>query len=379
MKTIENIRSGRDRFARTLLTLILSLSVGACESAAQLAGPDEADLATLDERIRSWMEGNNVPGAIVAVASQGEMIHVRPYGLANVELGVPVTDSTVFEIGSVTKQFTAAAILLAVEEGTIDLDAEVHTYLPYLPGEWRGATIRHLLTHTSGIPDYEAIQSYEAYRLRLTPEEIIRVAHSRPMDFEPGMGYHYSNTGYFLLALVLEHVEEASFAEVLRSRIFEPLGMARTRMSDPEAIIFNRASGYYQDRVRALVNRDAGQTSTSIGAGGLLSTVHDLIRWDAALYGVDLLSAESKEMMWTPATLSDGTSIEYGFGWNLEPYREHEEQYHYGMTAGFIANITRFPDAEITVIAMANRYREDLGRVVVPTLHTFVPSLGPIR
>ena len=154
----------------------------------------------MDQRIQAEMADSNIPGVLIGVASRGRLVHMRPYGMANVELRVPVSDSTVFEIGSISKQFVATAIMLLAEEGRVGLDDGIHEYLPDLPSEWLGVTVRQLLTHTSGIPDYEEIQTYEAYRFRFTPEEIIRVAHSRPMDFAPGEKWVYNNSGLSLLS-----------------------------------------------------------------------------------------------------------------------------------------------------------------------------------
>lgn len=338
--------------------------------------PTDSAIAAHERAVRQRLDSNNIPGASIAVVRGGEIVYQRSFGLADVELGVPVTDSTVFEIGSVSKQFVAAAAVLIEEEGRLDLDAPIHSVLGWLPGEWRGATIRQLLTHTSGIPDYEAIAGYRVYDRRATASEIVAIAQSRPIDFPPGEGFEYSNTGYYLLSLILEAVEGESIGGVLDRRIFAPLGMRQTRMADPESIIPHRAKGYYQDRNRTLINIPPSQPSATLGAGGLVSTVHDLARWDTALRGTTLLSEAAKARIWAPTALPDGRSIDYGFGWRVEPYGEHRQQYHYGMTHGFIANLTRLPDADLTVIALANRYREDLGRIVVPTLDLFLDAGG---
>ena len=200
------------------ITLVASqISMGfTLLSYGQLVEPSVEALETLDARIQGHMETCGTPGVIVAVASRGEIKHLRSYGMANVELDVPVTDSTVFEIGSISKQFVAAAIMLLVEDGLLNLDDPIHKFMPELPSEWIGVTIRQLLTHTSGIPDYEEIRTYDVYRYRLTPEEIIKIAHSRPMDFEPGTGWYYSNTGYFLLSRIVELIEGQPLDAVLK-------------------------------------------------------------------------------------------------------------------------------------------------------------------
>lgn len=363
------------RAFNTVLALVAILAASALSPlAAQLVQPTADQLATMDARIRSAMAEANIPGVLIGVVSRGRLLHTQGYGMANVELSVPVSDSTVFEIGSISKQFVAAATMLLVEEGRVGLDDSIHEYLPDLPSEWLGVTVRQLLTHTSGIPDYEEIQTYEAYRFRFTPEEIIRVAHSRPMDFEPGTGRYYSNTGYFLLSLIVERVEGRPLGSVLQSRIFGPLGMTQTRMADPEDIIRHRASGYWVDRMGVeLMNRDATQTSSTLGAGGLLSSVHDMAKWDEALYGDELLSEASKTAMWTAAVLPNGQDTRYGFGWSVAPYRGYRAMGHSGQVAGFVANFLRIPDAEVAFIVFANRYRVSSSRIRDIVTETFLP------
>ena len=354
------------------------LMFGATAAPAQVVRPSADALSELDRRIESYLEEYNIPGGLIAVTSRGRIIHLKAYGLANVELSVPVTDSTVFEIGSISKQFVSAAAMLLVQEGRLGLDDPIHRYLPDLPSEWLGVTVRQLLTHTSGIPDYEEIATYDVYRFRLTPEEVIRIAHSRPMDFAPGTGWYYSNTGYFLLSMIVERIEGQPLGRVLESRIFGPLGMTQTRMADPEAIIRHRAAGYWVNKVGDLINRNPTETSSTLGAGGILSSAYDLAKWDEALYGNALLSAESKAAMWTPAVLPSGENTEYGFGWGLRPYEGLRQLSHGGQVAGFVANFSRFPDQEVAIIVFLNRYRVSSNRVKVAVLHTFMPSLGPI-
>jgi CubicO group peptidase (beta-lactamase class C family) len=370
----------RGRLCNNIGSLLIStfLVCGPAIASAQLVQPSDEALDELDRRIEAHLEQYNIPGGLVAVASRGRIVHLKTYGLANVELNVPVTDSTVFEIGSISKQFVSAAALLLVEEGKLGLDDPIHRYLPDLPGEWLGVTVRQLMTHTSGIPDYEEIRSYDVYRFRLTPEDVIQIAHSRPMDFAPGTGTYYSNTGYFLLSMIVERIEGRPLGRVLRSRIFSPLGMTQTRMADPEAIIRHRAAGYWVDKTGELINRNPTETSSTLGAGGILSSAYDLAKWDEALYGDQLLSAESKQAMWTSAVLPDGEETGYGFGWSLRPYEGLRQQSHGGQVAGFVANFSRFPDQEAAFIVFLNRYRVSSGRVKVAVLHTFMPSLGPI-
>lgn len=354
--------------------LILLGALAFPAAAAAQVQPSAAALEAMDRLIEAELTSQKIPGVVIGVASRGRLLHVGTYGLADVELRVPVTDSTVFEIGSISKQFAAAAALLLAEEGHLDLDDPIHEYLADLPGEWLGVTVRQLLNHTSGIPDYEEIQTYEAYRFRFTPEQIIRVAHSRPMDFAPGQGWYYSNTGYFLLSMIIERIEGRPLGDVLRERIFTPLGMNQTRMADPEDIIPHRSAGYWVDRMNVhLMNRDATQTSSTLGAGGLLSSVHDMAKWDAALYGSTLLSEASKAAMWTPTILPDGTDTGYGFGWVTRPFRDRRAVSHTGQVAGFVSNFTRLPDDDLAIIVFTNRYRVSGGRIRDIIADTFLP------
>ena len=312
-------------------------------------------------------------------------MYVKPYGLANVELSVPPSRENVFEIGSISKQFVAAAAMLMVEEGTLDLDKSIHHYVPEIPGEWYGVTMRQLLTHTSRIPDYEEIASYDIYRFRLTAPEVIKIAQARPMDFPPGTGWYYSNTGYYLASMILERIDGKPLGDILKARIFDPLGMTQTRFADPESIIPNRAAGYWVNKNGELINRPPTETSSTLGAGGLLSSVVDFAIWDDALNKTDLLSEASKSAMWTSVTLpNDETKIGwrgfegYGFGWLLGDYLAQRSQMHTGQVAGFNAEYMRFPDRGMSVVVLSNRYRVSLTPITYAVVHTFMPDLGPV-
>jgi CubicO group peptidase (beta-lactamase class C family) len=195
------------------------------------------------------------------------------------------------------------------------------------------------------------------------------------MDFEPGRGVYYSNTGYFLLSLMVERVEGRPLDQVLRSRIFEPLGMNQTRLADPEDIIPHRASGYWVDRMgEELVNRDPTQTSSTLGAGGLVSSVHDMVKWDEALNGNRILSDASKALMWKSAELPNGDETGYGFAWSLREYRGRSSMSHGGMVAGFVADFTRLPEDDLAIIVFANRYRANSGGIRDLVADTFLPN-----
>ena len=316
----------------------------------------------VDDYVRAQMRERHIPGASVAVIKNGKTVRVSGYGLANVELNVPVTKDTVFEIGSVTKQVTAAAIMLLVEEGKINLDARVGTYLSNAPEIWKKVTIRHLLTHTSGVKSYTAIGSGFELTRRMKLDDFIKAIGAFPLEFEPGARYVYSNSGYNLLGFIIETVSGKSYWDFVQTRIFKPLEMNQTANRDPLVIVPNRADGYEWENEK-LVGRDYDLTDV-FSAGAIVSTALDLAKWDAALRGEMLLKKTSLEKMWTPFILNDGKPYPYGFGFNVADFRGHRLISHGGQTAGFAANISRYINDDLTVVVLTNLGDQGLGGVI---------------
>ena len=359
-----------------VLGFTLAAILASAQTPHQKVRPTKKELAALHEQVETYLQDHHIPGGLIAVASRGQVLHLEPFGMANVELSVAVQENSVFEIGSISKQFTSAAAMLLVEEGKLGLDDLIHHHLPHLPGDWLGVKVRHLLNHTSGIPDYEEIASYDIYGNRMMPEDVLKIAQGRPMDFEPGQAWHYSNTGYYIVSMIIERIEKKPLGQVLRSRIFEPLEMTQTRMADPEAVISNRASGYWVDKTGSLINRMPTETSSTLGAGGLLSTAGDLIKWDAALYENKLLSQASKAVLWTPTKLPGGKTIPYGFGWELSPYKGQNCLSHTGQVAGFLSSFDRFPDQELVFVLFLNLYDVST-EIKYPVFEAFLPAFDP--
>ena len=363
----------------------LALSLTARAQAPTALAPSDAALRTLDRAAERILAEHRAPGAVLALASGGEILALRAYGLAHVELGVPVTDSTVFEIGSISKSFLAAAVLQQVQEGALSLDSPARRWLD-LPEAWGAPTVRHLLTHTSGIPDYEAVATYNVYREVLSVDDIVGIAATRAPDFAPGTGWAYSNTGYVLLSRIVETVDGAPLGDVLQRRLFGPLGMTQTGMTDPWRLVPGRAAGYWVDASGALVNRPPTEPSSTLGAGGILSTAADLARWDAALRGDAVLTEASKRVMWTPARLDDGSParsrsgrrVAYGLGWFLSPLGGLRAQHHSGQVAGFSAYVARFPEPDVAVIVLTNLYDWRAGARALreAAFEAFVPGYG---
>ena len=312
------------------------------------------------------------------MVSKGEIIYKKEYGFANVELNVPVSDSSVFEIGSISKQFISAVYMILKQQNKVDLDDQIQNFIPTVPGEWYGITLKQMLTHTSGIPDYETIAGYDIYKERLTIEEVVKIAHSRPVDFEPGTGWNYSNTGYYLLSIILERIEKKPLAKILDNYLFDPLNMNQTRLSNPENIIPHRVSGYWIDKTGNLINRKPTEISSTLGAGGIVTSLNDLVKWDNMLYSNDLLSDESKRKLWTEIILPSGEHTYYGMGWSVGSYYGVNWQYHSGQVAGFVTRFARIPEKEISIIILLNRYQVRSYKLSRVILHTFISELGPI-
>ena len=292
-----------------------------------------------------------VPGAAVLVVQDGAPLVRRGYGLADLEQGAPVTPATNFRLASVTKQFTAAAILLLAEDGRLSLDDPAPKWLPALPAAVEAVTIRQLLTHTSGLVDYEEIIP-ASMTAQLHDADVLALLQTRDRTyFPPGSAYRYSNSGYALLALIVERASGRSFADFFQERIFRPLGMTGTvALEEGVSTVGHRAFGY--SNVNGSWERtDQSQTSAVLGDGGVYSSIDDLAKWDAALYDDRLLAAESRRLAFTAATPTDDPAVEYGFGWRITG----ETLWHSGETMGFRNVIVRFPERRLTVVILTNR------------------------
>jgi D-alanyl-D-alanine carboxypeptidase len=304
-----------------------------------------------DDYVREQMATKRIPAVVLKVLRNGEELKTSAYGLANLELNVPATPETVFEIGSVTKQFTASCILLLQQDGKLSIDDLISKHLAETPGAWSNVTIRHLLTHTSGIKSYTGLDGF-ALTKRLTQAQFIAGIGTRSLEFQPGESWKYSNTGYSLLGYIVQNASGKTYWQFLRERILEPLAMNHTMDRNPGVIVTNRASGYEQTN-RVHINRDYDVTDV-FSAGAIVSTVGDLAKWDAALASEKILSIANKTAAWTPQKLNGGKMTTYGLGWYVDLYQGHKVIGHGGQTSGFSASIQRFPDDQLTVIILTN-------------------------
>ncbi|MEJ7746660.1 MAG: serine hydrolase domain-containing protein [Luteimonas sp.] len=292
-----------------------------------------------------------VPGASVLVVKDGVAIVRRSYGLANVEDAIAATPATNYRLASVTKQFTAAAILLLVEDGRVALDDRVRKWLPSLPHATDAITLRHLLTHTSGVIDYEDVMS-QTTTIQLRDADVLRLLQSHDRTyFAAGSGYRYSNSGYALLALVVERVSHRGFPAFLRENIFLPLAMHDTlAYVQGGPAIADRAYGYSEIE-KSWKRTDQSPTSAVLGDGGIYSSIDDLAKWDAALQDGRLLSDASRRLAFAPSTPTDDPQVAYGFGWRITG----DTLWHSGETIGFRNVIVRYPRQRLTVAILSNR------------------------
>ncbi len=332
-----------------------------------MMGQTRAD--SVDDYLKAEMARRHIPGLSVAVVQGGKVVKSQGYGSASLELSVPATAMTAYQIGSLTKQFTAAAILSLAQDGKLNADDKITKYLGVLPGSWKAITIRQLLNQTSGIPNYRGgIDIFRGAYLRdYTGAEIIKLASAHPLLFTPGTQFNYSNTNYHLLGMIVEKVSGKPYAQYLQTRFFGPLGMTHTRLNDPSIVVANRAQGCLWDGTTLQNSIYVFSPTVAFGDDGVLSTVDDLVKWDAALDGDALLSPVSKALLWTPPALPNGAPTEYAGGWMVTRVGGHALIWHNGATmAGFTGAIFRFPDDKLTVIALSNG-------VDIPGLQTGYP------
>lgn len=328
----------------------------------------------VDDFVKSQLAERHIPGAAIAVIRNGKIIKTKGYGVASVEFNVPATPETVFEIGSVSKQLTAAGIMLLVEDGKVNLDEKISKYLPNTPDSWKNVTVRNLLTHTSGIKSYSSLDGFEVSQ-KLNRDTFIKTLAPQPLDFPTGTDYVYSNSGYSLLSYIIESASGKNYWDFMSERIFKPLGMSKTANRDLKFVIPNRATGYEWQN-NQLVGRDYNLTDL-FGAGAIVSTVTDLAKWDLALRNDTLLKKTSKEQMWTPLTFINGKTYPYGFAFRFSDIRGHQLIAHSGQTAGFGASISRYVNDDITVIALTNLGENGMGTLIAQGVaKLYIPAIS---
>jgi CubicO group peptidase (beta-lactamase class C family) len=310
------------------------------------------------EYLDAAMRVNGFSGTVL-VARNGQPVLNQGYGMANVELGVPNTPQTVFRLGSITKQFTGTAIAILQERGKLSVGDSVCKYFENCPAAWKPVTVKHLLTHTSGIPNYTSFPDFaKTAVLPMANEGMYELVRDKPLEFAPGEKFAYSNSAYFLLGTIIERVSGKSYEDFLQENIFQPLGMKRTGYDSSLRIIKNRANGY-QRQNGEVVNAAYMDMTVPGAAGALYSSTEDMLIWDQALYTEKLAPRKVIDETFTPLTGETG----YAYGWSIGKRFERRTIGHGGGIYGFATQITRFPDERLTFIVLSNVQGAPAGRI----------------
>ena len=360
------MRENKKLIGITLFAVILLLNYAA---AAQ-----DAVTAKIDQFIKAEMQKQKIPGVSLAVIRDGKIIYAKGYGYANVEHQVPVKPETIFQSGSVGKQFTSMAVMLLVEEGKIGLDDKISKYFTDAPAEWSGITVRHLLTHTSGMTDYP--KDFD-FRADYTEDDIYKRIKTVPLAFQPGEKWAYSNLGYVTLGILINKVAGKFYGDFLKERVFNPLGMTTARIISEADIVPNRAAGYVLDKGELKNQAWVSPTLNTTADGALYLSALDMAKWEAALNSGKLLQKTGFEQMWMPVKLNGGKTHPYGFGWMLADANGKQIIEHGGAWQGFKSMITRFPEDKLTVIVFANLINASEKKLARGVLEIFHPQLAP--
>jgi CubicO group peptidase (beta-lactamase class C family) len=313
--------------------------------------------AELSERVDAIAKkalARPVAGISIAVARDGKVIFARGYGLANLEHSVAVTPNTVFHIASISKNILAAVVLQLADEGKLSLDDDVSKYAPQAPTHGRHVTVQQLLNHTSGIYSFTSLPDAETNeRLDLTHEQILGLIKDKPLDFEPGTSWRYDNSAFYLAGMVVESVTKQEYGEYLREHVFKPLGMNSASLCDAHMVTPNLASGYEVDH-GTFVSASLMSWKLPFAAGAVCATAEDLLKWQASLDAGRVLSPSSLNLMRTPTTIVDGTSIDYGLGTRLGSLEGHPVFGHTGGGGGFNSLLESFPEDHLTIVVLMN-------------------------
>lgn len=332
---------------------------------------------SLDKIVQDAAVRAKAPGVVVTVIRNHKVEFSKSAGFADLENLVPMTTASVFQIGSMGKQFTATAIMILAEQGKIALDDLISKYVANLPESWRQIKIRHLLNHTSGLPEYNSMPGFSTLAAtKATHDKWLAFVREAPLQFKPGDAMQYSNTGYYLLGMLIETITKEPLRVTLNRLIFDPLEMRSTDLYSHNEIVPKRVRGYIftSDRQQNIGQFDL---DWAFAAGAILSTMDDLVRWVNAQGSTKLLKAESWKAMWAPAVLSNGDISGYGFGWRLATNNGNSVIHHGGKIAGFSAQIARYPDKDLAIIVLTNSFTVDAKGIAAKIARHIDPSLEP--
>lgn len=331
------------------ITIGIACMVSSCGTSAPVSVQEN-----IDEIMKPY-SAPDAPGAAVLVLKNDSVLFKKAYGLADISTQTPVTTVTNFRLASVTKQFTAMAILILAEQGKLSMDDRISTFFPDFSAYGAGITVRQLLNHTSGLVDYESLIP-DSQTVQVLDADCLRLmAKVDSLYFPAGTKYQYSNTGYALLALIVEKVSGTRYADFVKKNIFTPAGMPTTvAFENGISTVRNRAYGHSQVNGQ-WEQTDQSNTSAVLGDGGIYSNVEEMAEWIKTLWKYKLISRQIQLAAWSPARLNDGTPIDYGMGWHLETINGTVYPYHGGSTRGFRNHILVYPDRQLMIIVLTNR------------------------
>jgi len=337
----------RALYLKYLLIVITTISVNSqTKSYAQ-------NLESTVDSLLQEKYATNTPGATFLISKNGNIIYEKAFGLANLELNVPMNTESVFEIGSMTKQFTAVSILMLMEDDKLNLDDEITKFIPDYPTNGNKITIHHLLTHTSGIKSYTSLKKLNAISKQdLTPLELIDFFKNEPIDFVPGDKFKYNNSGYVILGYIIEKVSGQSYANFVEEQIFKKLNMTASQYASNSKVIKNRASGYQDDE--GYVNTREISFTLTYSSGSLMSNLSDMFKWQEAIKSNLLISKKTTKKAFTNYTLNNGDHINYGYGWKIKTISNIQSFEHGGAIWGFKSMGVYLPDLDIYVVGLTN-------------------------
>jgi len=338
-----------------------------------IAGVPNASADAVDDFVRTQMESKHIPGVAIAVVQNGKPIKVRGYGVANLENDTPVTADTVFRIGSVSKQMIATGIMLLVGDGKLSLDDPAVKFLDSPPASWNDITIRHLLTHTSGLVREGA--GYSPVKVQ-SDTELIKSAYASPLVFKNGEKWQYSNLGYFILAEIIAKTAGKSWPLFMKERVFAPLTMNATGIVDNTPIVPHRADGYVY---RSGQYQNAAPLIALRPSGAFMSSLNDMLKWNAALDTATVLPQTMLDQMWTAVVLNDGKTHPYGFGFQVEKLGTHRAISHGGSLNGFRSWYLRLPDDNLNVIVLTNNEIAPTDSIAAGIAARYIKDLYPTR
>ena len=343
-------------FGRILVVprIVLFSTVLLCTTIGSSAQTDK-----LDDYLKAEIAKGRIPGLSAAVLRDGKLLTARSYGSANVEFSIPVSGDTLHQLASATKLFTGTAIMMLAEEGRLSLEDPAVKLLPELPAAWSNVSVQHLLSHTSGIPDWfepSAGPQGNPLDLQATRDEIMKKISAKPVEFRPGEKWSYNQAGPVLLGMIIEKISGRTFEDFLDQRIFKPLAMTATRFGNSRDVIKNLNPTWYMWENNALRRFDLDYPKWSYPGAGLNTTISDLAKWDAALYTETLVKRSTLERMWTRTRLNSGETADYGLGWVVFDLEGHKAVGHGGGRNNWIVH---FVDSKLTIIVLSNLFRAD--------------------